>query len=87
MRLIAEKLGLAEKAAPPEIDERTEFWLYAFSVLTRGRPAGHGIALPIPPLDALRVADRLSWPVHGEELLAVITEMDEAWLEWVNRKR
>lgn len=80
-----EALG-KKKEEPPEIDERTAFWLHAFSILERGRPYTTGSPLPLHPLDVLDMAERLRWPVISDEVLGVTQSMDDAVLEHMRKK-
>lgn len=87
MALIAERLGLKEKAAPPEIDERTDFWLYLYQIADRGRPYAMGQPLPIPPLDLIALVDRLSLAAQPDEALEVIGAMDVACLDHARKSK
>lgn len=85
MAVIAERLGLKEKAAPPEIDERCEFWLWLYGIADRGRPYTMGSPLPLPPLDILSLIDRLALPANPDEALEVIGAMDVVCLEHISK--
>ena len=73
--------------APPEMDERTAWWLDAFDLASRERPYTNGHPLPIPPLKVLDLRDRLLWPAGSEESIAVVTAMDVTFLEHVSKRK
>lgn len=66
---------------PPELDERTLFWVQSFNLLCRGRPLGMSGIAYLPPLDILDTAERLNWPCQPDECLAVIMAMDDAYIQ------
>ena len=72
---------LGVKGDPPDLDERTAFWISAFNLLCRGRPASMGGLMPLPPLDILETAERLDWPCQPDECLEVIGALDDAYRE------
>ncbi|RUR26846.1 hypothetical protein ELY33_17205 [Vreelandella andesensis] len=63
----------------PELDGRTSFWMSAFGILNRTRPASMGGVPPINPVTVLDLADRLQWPCQPDEALTVIIAMDDEW--------
>ena len=66
---------------PPELDERTAFWVSAFNTLCRGRPQAMAGVPPLPPLDILETAERLRWPCDPDECLEVVAAMDDCYRE------
>lgn len=72
-------LGVTEP--PPDLNERTSFWINAFNLLCRGRPVGMSGIAYLPPLDILSMAEKLNWPCLPDECLAVITAMDDAYID------
>ena len=43
--------------------------------------------LPLPPLDVLSLAREVGVPSQPDEAVEVVAAMDEAWLDWVGKKR
>ncbi len=65
----------------PELDERTSFWMNAFSILHRTRQPGMSGITPINPVTVLDLAERLEWPCDPDEALSVVIAMDDAFRE------
>tara|TARA_B100000700_G_scaffold189815_1_gene209172 strand:- start:41171 stop:41440 length:270 start_codon:yes stop_codon:yes gene_type:complete len=86
MALVAERLGLKDRAQPPEIDERCEYWLYLFDLLSPSRPAGYGAPQPIPLTEVHALWQLMSPPCAPDELIGVMREMDVTFLEHANRR-
>lgn len=72
---------LGIEADPPELDERTAFWMRTFRLMSKGRPVTMGGLAPIPPLDIMETIDRLHLPCDYEEAIEVIGAMDDEWRE------
>tara|TARA_R110000851_G_scaffold33896_6_gene90414 strand:+ start:807 stop:1088 length:282 start_codon:yes stop_codon:yes gene_type:complete len=87
MATIAAKLGMAKKFEKPEIDYRTDFWLYVYSLAGRGRPHTHGVPLQLPPLDIIALVRELELPAEPAEAVAVICGMDDCWIKWRDSKQ
>lgn len=66
---------------PPDLDERTSFWMRCFNILSRTRPPAMGGIPPINPSTTLDLADRLQWPCEADECLTVIMAMDDQFRE------
>jgi hypothetical protein len=84
---IAAKLGIADKVEKPEIDDRTAFWLNAYSLAERGRPYTNGFPLPLPPLNIIALVDALSLAAEPDEAVVVVCSMDDAWIKWRDSKQ
>lgn len=65
----------------PELDERTNFWMGAFSILHRTRQPGMSGITPINPVTVLDLAERLEWPCDPEEAISVVIAMDDCFRE------
>jgi len=78
---------LAKKLKAPEIDERTDFWLYLFELLSPSRTADYGRALPIPLTEVKALADMMPLPCEPDELIGVIRHMDIAFLDYANGRK
>lgn len=74
---MAAELGVTEP--PPELTERTRFWMEAFGTAHRTRPAAMGGIPALNPLDLLALRDRLGWPCEADECLQVLCAMDDQW--------
>ncbi len=55
--------------------------MQCFGILNRTRPASMGGIAPINPVTALELSDRLQWPCEDDEVLTVITALDDQWRE------
>lgn len=82
MRTIAEKLGLADRDEPPEIDERCDFWLDVFSTLSPSRPNSPG---PIPLSEMNALLQMVPMPCQPKELVSVIQAMDVVFLDHIRK--
>lgn len=72
---------------PPELDERTAFWVRAFNILCRTRPQGMSGILPLSPVVMLDMSERLDWPCDPQECIEVLTAMDDEYREMHNENK
>lgn len=87
MAVIAERLGLKDQASPPDIDERSHFWLSVYGLLSPSRPTDYGAPRPITLTEIKALRSMLPLPCTAEELIGVIQEMDVVFLDHAYSKK
>lgn len=76
-----------EDSEPPEIDERTAFWLYVFDVLSPSRGMSDTGPRPIPVSEIKAQCEFTPLPASPDEIQAVVRAMDNEFLEYAASKR
>lgn len=84
--LVAQRLGVIVPK-PPEISDRTAFWLETFWLLSPSRPLSDVGPRAIPLTEIRALTDLMPVPATGSEVVIVIRAMDGVYLEEVERKR
>lgn len=87
MSVIAQKLGLADKLEAPEIDDRSEYWIELFHILSPSRPVSDSGPRYIPLSEIKALIEMVPQPAANDEVVLLVRAMDGVFMEYVEGKR
>lgn len=79
--MLQRRFGDDAVEAPPEMDERSFFWMRTFQLLSPSRPASEGGVRPIPLTEMAALSQMIDMPCSHEEYVTIVRAMDGAFVD------